>query len=106
MVQASTEHGMTLPCDEQDSVVSSINGNHNRKWEKATFWQNRWLQGKALKDIVPLLFNLAHFKRRSVEKELKNNNWIQSVWCMGTTTPVYELMVYATKCIPQSFSKR
>jgi hypothetical protein len=107
MVQASTEHCMTLPCDEQDKALFQASteitiGNG----KKATFWQNRWLQGKALKDIVRLLFNLAHFKRRSVEKELKNNNWIQSVRCMGTTAPVYELLAkqVATRKGPQGHS--
>jgi hypothetical protein len=76
---------MSLPCDEQDKALFQASteitiGN----WKKAIFWQGRWLQGKAPKDIAPLLYNLAHFKRRTVEKELSNNNWIPSVWYIST----------------------
>jgi hypothetical protein len=69
--------GLALPCDEQDKTlfqasteISTGNG------KKASFWHDNWLQGKSSKDISPLLFKLAHFKKRTVEKELLNSNWI------------------------------
>jgi hypothetical protein len=36
-----------------------------------------WLQGKPPKDIALLLYNLAHFKRRIVEKELSKCDTFQ-----------------------------
>jgi hypothetical protein len=38
----------------------------------------------ASKDIAPHLYSLAHFKRRTVAKELHNNNWIHIVHCIST----------------------
>jgi hypothetical protein len=77
--------GFTLPCDEQDkalfqpSIVISIGNGKN-----APFWHDNWLQGKASKDIAPLLYKLAHFKKRTIEKELQNSNWIQAVRRIAT----------------------
>jgi hypothetical protein len=55
--------GMVIPCDDQDlalfQVSTCIRVGNGRK---AIFWQDRWLQGLAPKDIAPNLFGLAHFK--------------------------------------------
>jgi hypothetical protein len=77
--------GMSLPCDEQDKALfqTSIEikiGNG----KKASFWQDNWLETKAPKDIVSLLYNLDHFKRRMIEKDLHNNNWIHVVCHIST----------------------
>jgi hypothetical protein len=54
---------MVIPCDDQDlamfQVSTCIRVGNGRK---AIFWQDRWLQGLAPKDIAPNLFGLAHFK--------------------------------------------
>jgi hypothetical protein len=52
--------------------------------KKTLFWQDNWLHDKVPRDIAPLLYNLAHFKNRTVEKELQNNKWIQGVRCIST----------------------
>jgi hypothetical protein len=41
------------------------------------------LMENASKDIAPHLYSLAHFKR-TVAKELHNNNWIHIVHCIST----------------------
>jgi hypothetical protein len=72
--------GMSLPCDDQDMSlfqVSTIIKLGDGK--KAKFWQDKWLDGDTPKDITPHLFALAHFKQRTVEKELQNKNWIRAV---------------------------
>jgi hypothetical protein len=77
--------GLALPCDEKDKALfraSTLITLGNGK--KALFWQDNWLQGKAPSNIAPLLYNLAHFKNRTVEKELQNNKWIQGVRCILT----------------------
>jgi hypothetical protein len=77
--------GLVLPCDEKDkslfrasTLITLDNG------KNALLWQDNWLHGKASKDIAPLLYNLAHFKNRTVEKELQNNKWIQGVRRIST----------------------
>jgi hypothetical protein len=36
------------------------------------FWESRWLQGAAPKDLAPSLFEIARFKKRYVSTELSN----------------------------------
>jgi hypothetical protein len=64
--------GMPLPCDDEDLALFQASteikiGNG----KKALFWHDRWLGGRAPKDMAPHLFNLAHFKNRTM-KELNN----------------------------------
>jgi hypothetical protein len=49
------------------------------------FWHDKWLQGIAPKDFVPNLFKLTHFKKRTVQKELQNRNWINQRETEGLT---------------------
>jgi hypothetical protein len=45
----------------------------------ARFWHNNWLEGQAPRYLAPNLFQLARRKNRSVQQELRNNNWIRSL---------------------------
>jgi hypothetical protein len=70
-------HGMTLSCDDQDKAPFQASTEIKLgDGKKAIFWHDKWPEGKASKEIAPNLYNLAHFKRRSVAKELEDNNWI------------------------------
>jgi hypothetical protein len=40
------------------------------------FWEARWLQGKASKELAPHLYKIAKFQRSVVQTELQNHNWI------------------------------
>jgi hypothetical protein len=53
-------------------------------------WHDKWLDDKAPKEIAPNLYNLAHFKRRLVAKELDENNWIYAVRRITTTEELQE----------------
>jgi hypothetical protein len=64
---------MSLPCDKQDHALFQASTEIKLVNEKkATFSHDKWLEGKAPKDLAPHLYNLAHFKRRTV-----------SVFCTG-----------------------
>jgi hypothetical protein len=68
---------MTLSCDDQDKAPFQASTEIKLgDGKKAIFWHDKWPEGKASKEIAPNLYNLAHFKRRSVAKELEDNNWI------------------------------
>jgi hypothetical protein len=56
------------------------------------FWEARWLDGAALKDLSPNLFNMAHFKMRSVHDELRNNNWISNLQNINSTSLMEEFI--------------
>jgi hypothetical protein len=56
------------------------------------FWHDRWLQGLASKDIAPNLFNLAHFKKRTVQKELQKTNWVYAVGHISTEVELREFI--------------
>jgi hypothetical protein len=43
------------------------------------FWEAKWIQGAAPKDLAPGLFKSARFKKWSVYSELKNSNWIRNL---------------------------
>jgi hypothetical protein len=44
-----------------------------------SFWEARWLDGVAPRDLTPGLFKVARFKRRIMHDELKNNSWIRNL---------------------------
>jgi hypothetical protein len=69
--------GMALPCDEDDQALFQASpeiklGNGRN----AIFWHNKWLNSLVLKNIAPSLYRKAHFKKRTVVKELLNNSWM------------------------------
>jgi hypothetical protein len=43
------------------------------------FWEAKWIQRAAPKDLAPGLFKSAIFKKRSVYSKLKNSNWIRNL---------------------------
>jgi hypothetical protein len=59
------------------------------------FWEFRWLFGAAPKEMVPSLFALTRFKRRSVQQELSNSNWIRNLGTIDNPSMVEEyVMLY------------
>jgi hypothetical protein len=56
------------------------------------FWHDRWLGGRAPKDMAPHLFNLAHFKNRTVKKGLNNKNWIHVVHRISMAKELHEFI--------------
>jgi hypothetical protein len=47
--------------------------------EDTPFWDARWIQGAAPRDIAPNLYQRAWFKNRSVSTELYKDNWIRNI---------------------------
>jgi hypothetical protein len=43
------------------------------------FSEAKWINGVAPKDIAPNLFKSTRFKRKIVQKELQNDNWVRSL---------------------------
>jgi hypothetical protein len=54
------------------------------------FWEPKWLQGAAPKDLVLSLFKIAKFKFRSVNKELHNDKWISNLANISTPSELEE----------------
>jgi hypothetical protein len=57
------------------------------------FWEARWMNGIAPKEIVPSLFRPARFKNRSVHKELQNSNWIRNIQKIGSADQLEEYTI-------------
>jgi hypothetical protein len=45
------------------------------KGDRAEFWEAAWLQGRAPRDIAPLLYKFAWRKHQTVKDDLNNNKW-------------------------------
>jgi hypothetical protein len=66
---------MTLPCDDQDRVLFQASTEIKvGDGMKDIFCNDKGLGGEGPKEIAHNLYNLAHFKHRSVAKELQDNN--------------------------------
>lgn len=52
------------------------------------FWSDRWLEGRAPRDIAPSLFTVARRKRHSVHVALQENCWIRSLRPLTTTAHI------------------
>jgi hypothetical protein len=69
--------GTPLPCDATDrqlfAVATEITLGNGML---ADFWSDRWLQGRAPREIAPSLFKIASRKRRNVKDALSNLRWI------------------------------
>jgi len=72
--------GSELPCSDVDCLLfnSSITITLG-DGAKAHFWHHNWLEGGAPRYLAPNLFQLASGKNRTVQHELRNNNWIRSL---------------------------
>jgi hypothetical protein len=57
------------------------------------FWEARWLQGAAPKDLASNLFKLARFKHRNVYTELQNLNWIKNLGQLDTADLMHEFIL-------------
>jgi hypothetical protein len=44
-----------------------------------SFWNDAWVQGLRLKDIVPLIFNVSRKKNRSLSEAMLNHTWIMDL---------------------------
>jgi hypothetical protein len=58
--------------------------------ESTPFWEARWLQGVAPRDLSPSLYKIARFKTRSVQTEMYNSNWIINLQNIHTSVQLEE----------------
>jgi hypothetical protein len=54
-----------------------------RNGKKTIFWHDKWLNGAVPIDIALNLFKKAHFKKRTIARELWNKSWM----CAVVTSP-------------------
>jgi endonuclease/exonuclease/phosphatase (EEP) superfamily protein YafD len=54
------------------TVINVSNG------KNTSFWEARWLNGVPPKELASNLYKQAHFKSRTVHKELSNMNWVKN----------------------------
>jgi hypothetical protein len=52
---------------------------------KTRFWKDRWLQGRAPKDIAPECFKLAWRKNHSVVTALPTHPWVRGLRRLSST---------------------
>jgi hypothetical protein len=72
--------GTTVPCNETDRLLFNAStvihvGNGN----KTRFWHHSWLDGEAPKNLAPHLFQLVRRKNKTVQQELTNDAWIETL---------------------------
>lgn len=60
------------------------------------FWEARWLNGQAPKELAPNLYKHAHFKHKTVVKELHNFNWIRNLKEISTDDEMDEFVLLFT----------
>lgn len=56
--------------------------------QRATFWHDRWLQGKSPKEIAPDLYRLAWRKNENVATGLTNGQWKRGLRRLSTTEEI------------------
>jgi hypothetical protein len=50
--------------------------------QKALFWEDKWLEGQAIREIVPMLYNCVPKRRRrqkTVAEALHENRWARDI---------------------------
>lgn len=61
------------------------------------FWEARWLNGVAPKDLAPNLYKQARFKYRAVFTEVTSYKWISNLRELGTQSLLDEFaLLYTT----------
>lgn len=77
--------GTPVPCEQADlnlfAACTTISVGDGRN---TSFWNQRWLQGQAPKEIAPDLFKLARSKRLSVCEALSNGAWMRGLRTINT----------------------
>jgi hypothetical protein len=69
--------GLGTPCIPRDKELFAMGIKINiGNVMKALFWDGPWLDGRLLKDIIPLIFKGSKRKRCSNSKALHDNIWI------------------------------
>jgi hypothetical protein len=58
--------------------------------EATPFWEARWLDGAASNELSPSLFEATRYKKRTVAKELQNNNWMRGLTHITTPSQLHE----------------
>jgi hypothetical protein len=57
------------------------------------FWESKWLNEIAPKDLAPNLFHKARSKKRSVHQELQNLNWARNLTGVDNSTELEEFVM-------------
>ena len=79
--------GSELPCSDDDcllfnsSIIISLGDG-----AKTKFWHHNWLDGQAPRYLAPNLFRLVSRTNRTVQQELRNNNWMHKLGRKITST--------------------
>jgi hypothetical protein len=60
--------------------------------KKTSFWHDRWVDGKAPKELVPALFKLAWWKNLSVASALAERKWMRGLRRMTSTDEVSQIV--------------
>jgi len=86
--------GGAIPVNEVDKQlfractrVQLGNGN------TAQFWESCWLDGRAPRDIAPLLYRLAWRKNLKVSDQLVNQCWTRGLWRMSTVEEMAQFVL-------------
>jgi len=59
----------------------------------AQFWESCWLDGRAPRDIAPLLYRLAWRKNLKVSDQLVNQCWTRGLWRMSTVEEMAQFVL-------------
>jgi hypothetical protein len=57
------------------------------------FWEPKWLNGQAPKDVALNVYKIARFKHRIVYSELQNLSWIRNLQGISTVTQMEEFTI-------------
>jgi hypothetical protein len=90
----------TDPTDRQLFFSSTVIQVRNGK--STPFWEARWLQGVAPKDLAPNLYKIAEFKSRIANTELQNSRWTSNLADISSTQQMEEFIMLFTALAPVS----
>jgi hypothetical protein len=76
---------MENPCDSTDkSLFAACTRITIGEGESARFWTDKWINGTAPEQIVPLCFPLASRKKLTVKQALSNGRWMRGLQNIDT----------------------